>query len=419
MKKLDEVSQSTKPSTRVKYIILNLIEMRKNKWPETKGKKEGPKRIDEIYQDIENERQRVEANVRAYNRHERYYKNTHNDYGEYEDGGYGYDRQYRSPKSKMQKKVGDSRATQNKYYEPTRTEEKEITEDVFNKEEFIEKMVEHLERYVKDSKGVSFEEFKKIPQNIAAPEFTTSLFKSLINDGIITTKMQTDKEFLGKYLYSFSVNDIYKAKDLIQGLNSYVQSNFENDCEDNMNLKDVIANIYTQGVISQYILFEDIHLTEEKPDEEIIVYGRRINLGCKIIEEVLKVKDLIKEARNFFAQEIQVIIDKSEEGEIDEEVIERTKKKLEDKGSKEKLEKVMAFLEAENEKGFSETPIESIGTEEDLKDPLFATIFGEAIIKFILKNEKLNVVLSITHIERYIEIKWGYASLHTGSNRSS
>lgn len=396
MQKLDNLSRIIKPSSRVRYIIVNLLEMRKNKWPESKSKREGPKTIEQLYQDIENERLSAEANLRAYNRHEKYYKNTYYDYGEYEDAGYE-GRQYRSPKSKMYRKTRQSKGYETKAYEVERNEmeeekEAEKEEEAFDKDEFMEKIITHLENYTKDPKEVSFEEYRDLAKKIPAPEFVTSLFKSLVNNGIITTKMQTDKEFLGKYLYSFSTNNIYSGKGLIQGFNSYIQLSYENDCEDNMNLKDVVASVYIQGLISQRITFDDIQLWEHREDEEITVYVGRIGLGCDVAAGISEAQRRSREAWEFFEREVRPMVDKSDESELDEETIRRTEEMLESGATGEMMQRVVRFLEAENEKGFSETPTESIGSEEDAKDPLFSRVVGEAIVKVILKDSKLNVL---------------------------
>eukprot|EP00826_Nyctotherus_ovalis_P057253 TRINITY_DN781_c0_g2_i4.p1 TRINITY_DN781_c0_g2~~TRINITY_DN781_c0_g2_i4.p1 ORF type:complete len:261 (+),score=92.35 TRINITY_DN781_c0_g2_i4:81-863(+) len=250
-----------------------------------------------------------------------------------------------------------------------------------------------LENYAKNPKEASFEEYKDLAKKIPAQEFVMSLFKSLVNNGIITTKMQTDKEFLGKYLYSFSASNIYKSKDLIQGFNSYIQLSYENDCEDNMNLKDVVASIYIQGLVSQDITFNDIRLSEHREDEEITVYVGRIGLGCDVVAGICEMQRWGKEAWEFFEREVRPMVDRSDESELDEEAISRTEEMLESTATGGKMEKVMRLLEAENEKGFSETPTESIGSKEDAKDPLFSKIVGEAIIKVILKDSKLSVFL--------------------------
>ena len=64
IEKLEEIKDKLQATSRLRYIIMNLLDLHKNKWPESKSKKEGPKKIDEIRNDIEKEKYETKTAIR-------------------------------------------------------------------------------------------------------------------------------------------------------------------------------------------------------------------------------------------------------------------------------------------------------------------------------------------------------------------
>lgn len=302
MKRLIEIEKTLKQS-RLKYIIINLFEQQKNGWPESKSKKEGPKKIEAIRQDIEKEK--FEKSGKKF-----YYQDD-------------YDEEYEDHHKVAYKKKNHSFNT---YALLSHNEEEK--EDDFDKGEILEKVNEHLEIYM-EGKGGSFDIFKPLSKHkIEASELVSRIFSTITSNSSLLQKVQNNKDTFIKYLFAVAEEKIYQREAIIHGLNKYIQTNYENDAEENQNLDGLLAVIYTKSCNNHYCELKDIVFYEQIDEEMMEPYLARIKLGVKIILNLSGVET--GKLRKFFKEKVQPMVEATDPEEIDQEMINSVKKLFED-----------------------------------------------------------------------------------------
>eukprot|EP01022_Parablepharisma_sp_SALTPOND_P017607 TRINITY_DN283_c0_g1_i1.p2 TRINITY_DN283_c0_g1~~TRINITY_DN283_c0_g1_i1.p2 ORF type:complete len:508 (-),score=79.45 TRINITY_DN283_c0_g1_i1:1013-2536(-) len=396
MEKLKKIKEVIKPTSRVRYLIINLLDRQKNGWPEIKSKKEGPKKLEELYKDIEEEKLAAEASAR------RAYAYHQPDYGREHESGYDYDTgRTSSPRGKMYYKKKEAPQNIWSTLEQVRSTP-EPAEKKFEKEEIITKIPDHLHTYAKDPAKVSFEEFKVLSENeVEASEVVTEIMKAAVENNAISRQISKNKAVLPNYIYSFGQNKVYEYKRLIEGINKYIQSQYENDCEDNLYLKEIISNMLIEAVQKEYWQLRDIHFSEipEKPEaeteeEKMEVYKGRIELGCEFIMGLDKAgfsKDALKEV---FERLLDPMLKRADPEEIDNEKVDPVKELFSEGCPPELVEHVAGVFKEGKERKFSESFAEPLAKdEEEKKKPVFQQALGEGMWRVILEDNELNVRL--------------------------
>jgi hypothetical protein len=291
MERLERIKEALKSNSRIKYIIVNLIELKENGWPESKNKREGPKKLNELYQDIENERQALETK----------YKRTYYTHDSNEEVGY---------------RKKDSDKMQYGKFATLATEE---SDEKFDKHEILDKITEHLLSYINDPSTISFNEFISLKANtIPTSEVILKIFTTIAGNSHLLSK--ANKQLI-TYIYSFADKTLYEHKELIQGINKYIQEQFEEDNADNVNLNDFVVDLYLHALNKNYCTLEDVHLVNKKDNAEEFFNGR-LNLAHGIME---KYKDK-EELKRFFKEQVETMVKLSDPEELDEELIKSLKR---------------------------------------------------------------------------------------------
>lgn len=301
MKRLAEIEKTLKQS-RLKYIIINLFEQQKNGWPESKSTKEGPKKLEDIRQDIEKEK--FGQSSKRY-----HYQDDYEDYEEHHKVVY--------------KKKNHS---SNTYALLSHNEEEK--EDDFDKGEILEKVDEHLQNYM-EGKGGSFDIFKPLSKHkVEASELVLRIFSTITSNSSLLQKVQNAKDTFIKYLFATADEKIYQHGSIIRGLNKYIQANYENDAEENQNLDGLLAVIYTKSYNNHYCELKDLSFYDKIDEEMMEPYLARIKLGVKILSSLSGV-DAAK-LKKFFKEKIEPMVKATDPEEIDEEMMDNVKKLFDD-----------------------------------------------------------------------------------------
>ena len=293
IKKLERIKEGLRANSRIKYIIVNLIELKENGWPESKNKKERPKKLNELYQDIEKERHALEIQT----------KKLYYDYDNNEEIVY--------------RKKEPEKAQYGKFA-ILATEE---SDEKFDRHEILDKITEHLLSYMNDSNMISFNELKPLITNtIPISEVILKIFS--IISGNTRLSLKTNKR-LTTYIYSFADEKLYDHKELIKGINEYIQQQFELDNAENINLNDFVADLYVHALDKHYCTLNDVHLVNKKGNAEEFFNGR-LNLAHNIMERYKN--ENREELRRFFKEEVETMIELSDPEELDEELIKSLKR---------------------------------------------------------------------------------------------
>lgn len=309
IEKLEKIKDKLQAASRLRYIIMNLLDLHKNKWPESKSKKEGPKKIDEIRNDIEKEKYETEKDIRRdyYGGYPKYYDNydNENDYHKY-------------------KAIYKKKQNENTFDKLTVVERDENENDSnFDKAEILDKVNDHFIGYLKD-KTASFEEFKAL-NSVDSSELTIKIFEIITNTGNFVNEINKDKNTFLNYLYSFCTEKIYTYSQLVSGINKYMNTKYEIDIEDNPNLGELIKELYMCGLKNKYFNLSDIDLLSNKTESEEnspTTHVGRLRLACQIAFEWNKFGMEKEPLKGFLDNEIEKIFKALDEDDLDKEIVE-------------------------------------------------------------------------------------------------
>jgi hypothetical protein len=299
MERLIAIEKILKQS-RLKYIIINLFEMQRNGWPKSKSKKEEPKKIKTIRQDIEKEKEKEREKL--------FEKNTRRSY---------YCDEYKDEYTKNQKST------------LTERKNKPLKDDEVEQGDTITRITEHLSNYM-EGKAQPYDLYKKANKYLVkSTEFMERIFHILTHDVSLFGKIIKDKGTFIEYLINFEKENIFKYSELIQGVNKYVQLNYENEIGENPKLDDLIVDLYIKGHEKSYYNIKDIHFFDALNED---MYLMRIKLAEKLLLAFSGIE--VAKLKKFYAEKINPMVEATDPEYFDEEVIENMKKLLGDDSKK-------------------------------------------------------------------------------------
>lgn len=294
MEKLAVIEKSLEKG-RLKYIIMNLFEQQKNGWPESKSKKEGPKKLEAVRQDIEKEKFAEKGSRRVY-------------YDDYEE----------QPRVAYKKREHPTSSYGN--FAGLAQHNEEDNENEFDKDEMIDKVKTHFQKYM-EGKGGSFKEFKGLGNSIEASELVLSIFAAVTSNSALLQKITAGKDMFAKYLFALGAESVYDYKDIVQGINKYIQSSYENDVEECQHLDTVLSEVYLKGYESNYYSLHDITLADKLDADAMEPYGARIKLGHRLIAGLATLGVSREELKQFFSERVEPLVKASDPDEVDMEAV--------------------------------------------------------------------------------------------------
>ena len=304
MERLSVIEKTLKQS-RLKYIIINLFEMQRNGWPESRAKREGPKKLEAIRQDIEKEKEKLIE------------KNTRKSY--YRDG---YEDEYEEPQRFTYRKRGRTTTSYGSFAPFSHNEEEKEADD-FDQSEVLGKVEEHLKSYM-DGKVQPYDIFKPLKKHsVDCSELVLHIFYTLTHNSSLFNKINKDKSTFIDYIFNFGKEQIYDCNEIIHGVTKYIKTAYENEVGDNTGLDEVVAEIYIKGYERNYYNIEDISFFERSNED---MYSERIKLASKLLPTLSRIG--VAKLKKFYAEKINPMIEATEEDYRDEEVIEDMKKYL-------------------------------------------------------------------------------------------
>ena len=338
MEKLEDIMNALSESSRIRYIMINTLELWKNGWPEKKS--------------IKNERSSRTRNI----------KNS--------------DRKHYGSLSPRKKNFD------NKSYSKFEKLEYEKSVNKFDKNEVLERIPESLESYM-NIKNAQLEEFKILSENsVESLEVIRKIFTASAANSEIIKKISKNIISFVEYIYKFGDDGIYDYNELVKGINSYIQYGYESDLEENSYLEMIIKELYMYGLNKQYFTLLEIHFINKLrkySQDDFPCYIGRIELSHKLLMELNSIGYPYEELKQFFNDETEVMIKLSDIKDINVNII----------NSFRALFSPYLYAKEMFEKGKDNNFNEMLKSEK--LTPQFIQDIGQAMIVVIIEDKKLNV----------------------------
>lgn len=158
-----------------------------------------------------------------------------------------------------------------------------IIDNTFNKKQVLRSLKRHMRAFIRDPNKISFSQYKLLSQHsVSTLEIIEIIFDQLKNKEELIRQLNIRPI---AYIFTFAKRGIYTFKEIIKGINKYVQIMFEIDCKNKPYLNSLLLIVYLYAIENKYCKFDDIHLFGPDIEAEHNFFNERLKLAVGIMDE--------------------------------------------------------------------------------------------------------------------------------------
>ncbi len=384
--KLETVKARLEQKSRVRYLIINLMERRRQRWPDNKAQTEGPKTIQQIHEDMDKEQlgpAKPYPGARPY----------HDDYPR--DDEDSHQPQPQSPIRYVKKKPQENKfaalADAAKEEDAEKSPQAHAAEPStkLDAEELAIKVKEHMQKYQQDP-ATDFAAITSIKE-------TGNPVNDILQAVILSAFAQPDSrkdpnktiQFCTMYIASYCKSGICTPPEIVAAIVKYLHTTYEQDCEDNLHVRSLLVRLLSDAVLVDHCDLKSVQLmppgqeAEDSKGEIGTTVKGRLELGCTLLLE-LKAKNAPPPMlQSFWTDVVLPLSKKADAFDVNEEMLTAAKQACVVEESF--VDEYAAVLQRGRERKFSESFQEHLVKQGDFTSAR-QTAFGQALFRVIYQD---------------------------------